>query len=89
MWWKAYESLDLLGGRINYICDDDEDMIEIRYNDGMLIDVGKCSFDSIYYISIVPSDDKNGWKNILEEIPVSDKKDLYDKIQEIILKYRR
>ena len=41
MWWKKYESLELSGGNISYICDDLEDMIEISYPDGMFIDIGK------------------------------------------------
>ena len=41
MWQKEFKPLELRGGHISYICNDDEDMIEITYPDGMLIDVGK------------------------------------------------
>ena len=88
MWWGIYESLDLHGGKINYIGDELEDMIEIFYQDGMLIDIGKSLQDNIYYITVVSSDDIKGWKNPLEIISVPDKKNLYDKIQETIEKYQ-
>ena len=89
MWWGIYESLNLHGGRINYIGDELEDMIEIFYQDGMLIDIGKSSKDNIYYITVVLSNDIEGWRNPLEIISVIDKKDLYYKMQETIEKYRR
>ena len=89
MWWEIYESLQLHGGTVNYIGDELEDMIEIFYPDGMLIDVGKSSQDNIYYITVVSSDDIKEWENPLETISVTDKKNLYDKIQETIEKYQR
>ncbi|MDO4157276.1 MAG: hypothetical protein Q4D37_10960 [Oscillospiraceae bacterium] len=75
MWWKIYESLNLFGGTLNFIGDDLEDMIEIRYPDDMLIDVGK--YDDIYCIIVVLLDDQDGWQHLLLELPVADKKDLY------------
>ena len=86
MWWKIYESLNLFGGTLNFIGDDLEDMIEIRYPDGMLIDVGK--YDDIYCIIVVLSDDRDWWQNLLLELPVTDKKDLYRRIQETIIRFR-
>ena len=55
MWWKKYESLNLLGGRINYISDDLEDMIEISYSDGMFIDIGKPTRENICLLYTSPS----------------------------------
>lgn len=86
MWWKIYESLNLFGGTLNFIGDDLEDMIEIRYPDGMLIDVGK--YEDTYCIIVVLSDDPDGWQNLLLELPVTDKKDLYRRIQETIIRFR-
>ena len=88
MWWELYETLNLLGGHINFICDDDEDMIEIHYEDGMLIDVGKAICNGIYYITGVTSDDIDGWKAPVAEIAVRDKKELYSRIQSAIMEYR-
>lgn len=89
MWWKFYETLHLYGGIANYIFDDFEDMIEISYPDGMLVDVGKSDDDGNYYITVVSSDDEKGWQKPLEIISVADKKDLYGKIQDAIEKYRK
>ena len=50
MWFDTYEALDFLGGKLTYILDDDEDMMEIRYDDGMLIDVGYIHHDKLYFI---------------------------------------
>ena len=36
-WYDEYQSLNLCNGRIEFILEDDEDMIEIAYDDGMLI----------------------------------------------------
>ena len=36
-WYDVYKKLDLLQGKIEFILDDDQDMIEIHYNDGMLL----------------------------------------------------
>lgn len=39
-WYEDYKKLNVLNGEIKFQLQDDEDMIEIRYKDGMLIDVG-------------------------------------------------
>lgn len=87
MWWKKYESLDLLGGTISFIGDDLEDMIEISYPDGMFIDAGKYGND--YCITVLPSNDTVGWNSPLAEIIVSDKNDLPYIIQKTIVSYRK
>lgn len=89
MWWKPFEALDLLGGRINFICDDCEDMIEIFYPDGMLIDIGKPERMNLYIITVVSSNDAAGWKQPLAEIEVPDRNDLFDWIQKIIIQFRK
>lgn len=88
-WYDEYTNLDLFQGDIRFISDDDEDMIEIRYYDGMLIDVGYMKESpSAYYITVVSTDDAKGWEAPLEEIKVIIKGELFDKIQETIYKYR-
>ena len=88
-WWDDYQSLNLCGGTISFISEDDEDMIEITYADGMLVDVGKPIATNKYCITVVSSDDERGWKNSLLEITVSKKEDLFQKIQEIIFQFRQ
>ena len=88
-WCDEYQNLNLCNGKITFILEDDEDMIEISYDDGMLIDVGKpCSANS-YYITVVSSNDKIGWEKPIAEIEVSVKQDLVKKIQETIFRYRQ
>ena len=88
-WFEAYQNLDLLNGKIRFILEDDEDMIEIHYKDGMLIDVGYIERMHSYFITVVSSDTVEGWKQPVEEVKVEDKTVLADKIQETIYKYRR
>ena len=87
-WYDDYKKLDLLGGKISFILEDDEDMIEIHYKDGMLIDVGYIERMHSYFITVVSSDTADGWKQPVEEVKVEDKTVLADKIQETIYKYR-
>ena len=89
MWRKEFESLDLCGGTISFLCNDCEDMMEIRYPDGMLIDVGKAENDGIYYVTVVASDDVAGWQHPLYEMPVPVRAGLYSNIQHAINRYRR
>lgn len=87
-WCDEYKSLNLYSGKIEFISEDDEDMIEIRYSDGMLIDVGKPTASNIYYITVLSSDDIVGWQNPLAELSVANKVHLVDKIQETITEFR-
>ena len=88
-WYSDYQCLNLCNGDINFIMEDNEDMIEITYKDGMLIDIGKPELFDYYCITVVSSNDDIGWSNPIEEIIVEDKQDLVRNIQEIILKYRK
>ncbi len=85
-WQDEYRNLNLYGGEIQLISDD-EDMITITYPDGMLIDVGLK--DSIYYITVISSDDMDGWQSPLSEIAVSEKTVLPQPIQETINTFRK
>ena len=88
-WYDDYNKLNLSGGKISFILEDDEDMIEIHYKDGTLIDVGYIERMHSYFITVVSSDTSEGWKQPVEEVKVEDKTVLADKIQETIYKYRR
>ena len=61
-WSDDYKKLDLSDGKISFILEDDEDMIEIHYKDGMLIDVGYIERMQSYFITVVSSDTVEGWK---------------------------
>ena len=84
-WFEAYQNLDLLNGKIRFILEDDEDMIEILYKDGLLIDVGYIAKLSSYFITVVLNDD---WTKPIEEIGAKNKAILFDEIQKTIYKYR-
>ena len=88
-WWERYRELNLCNGEILFIADDEEDMIEITYADGMLIDVGKPMATNQYCITVVSSNDALGWKNPIQEITVANKEDLFQKMQETIFKFRQ
>jgi len=88
-WWDDYQSLNLCNGKIEFISDDDEDMIDILYDDGMLISIGKPMATNCYCITVVSSDDEIGWQQPVSEISVTNKQDLVGKIQETILKFRQ
>ena len=87
-WYDDYKKLDLLHGKIDFILQDDEDMIEIHYNDGMLIDVGYIESLQSYFITVVSNDNEEGWKHPLKEIQIQNKEKLFDVIQATIYKYR-
>ena len=86
MWWyEEYENLDLRCGEITFISEDDQDMIEINYPDGVYIDVGYMEKEKTYYITVV--DEKVcGWTNPVLIVAVTDKSKLFDSIQEVIYK---
>ena len=78
-----------MSGKISFILEDDEDMIEIHYEDGMMIDVGYIERMHSYLITVVSNDTDEGWENPLEEINIENKAELFDKIQETICNYRK
>ncbi len=88
-WYDEYKELDPYNGRISFVSEDDEDMIEIRYKDGMLIDVGYIERLNSYVITVVSSDTEEGWKDPLEQITVNNRSELSDTIQDTICKYRQ
>lgn len=88
-WVKPFLSLDLCGGKLISILNDDEDMLEIRWADGMWIDVGFIEEENTYYITTVCDDTLEGWNNPLSVLKVTDREDLADVLQQEILRCRR
>ena len=87
-WHDDYKKLDLLGGKISFILEDDEDMIEITYHDGMLIDVGKSLSTGLYHVTVVSSNDVIGWQHPLYELSITARADLFAGIQNAINTFR-
>ena len=88
MWQNEFAALNLQGGKISFICNDDEDMIEITYHDGMLIDVGKSLSTGLYHVTVVSSNDVIGWQHPLYELSISARADLFAGIQNAINTFR-
>ena len=87
-WDDVYKKLDLACGKLQSICDDDEDMLRITYDDGMLIDVGYVAEDKTYYITIVASDTAKGRKEPLGVVAVTDKSMLAPELQKAVYAFR-
>lgn len=87
-WWKVYESLDLCGGELQTISDDDEDMITITYLNGIIIDVGYISNDKKYYITVVKDDSIESWNSPIMIIEELNKTSLPTVLQNIIFEVK-
>lgn len=87
-WQDAYRGLDVRGGRLLFLLDDHEDMIEIRYPDGMVIDVGYIEHWRSYCITVLAGDTKEDWQNPIEELLVDSKDELAAHIRAMIDKHR-
>ncbi len=83
-WWREFDDIDWRGGEPNFILNDDQDMIDVEYADGMLIDVGRDS-NNIYQI-IVEDSEKKG--EPLCTLSFADRDKLHDKLQETIERFR-
>lgn len=86
-WWREFDDIDLRDGNVNFIMNDEQDMIEISYSDGMFIDVG-LDKDNIYNITVVASNDVEGWKEPLCVKQFADRDKLHDCLQEMIDRFR-
>ena len=88
-WVKPFLTLDLCGGSLVSILNDDEDMLEIRWSDGMWIDVGFIEEEKTYYITTVANDTLESWNNPLSVLKTSNRMDLVNMIQQEILRCRK
>lgn len=87
-WYDVYKRLHLAQGELQTICDDDQDMLLITYEDGMQIDVGYIEEDKIYYITVVKDDTMESWNNPLGAFSTNDKSKLPTELQKVIYKFR-
>lgn len=87
-WYDVYKKLDLAQGKLQAICDDDQDMLLITYEDGMQIDVGYIEEDKTYYITVVKNDTMEYWNNPLGVFTTNDKSKLPTELQKAIYKFR-
>lgn len=88
-WVKPFLTLDLCGGTLVSILNDDEDMLEIRWSDGMWIDVGFIEEEKTYYITTVANDTLESWNNPLSVLKTSNRMDLVNMIQQEIFRCRK
>lgn len=88
-WVKPFLALDLCGGTLVSILNDDEDMLEIRWSDGMWIDVGFIEEEKTYYITTVANDTLESWNNPLSLLKTSNRMDLVNMIQQEIFRCRK
>ena len=88
-WWAEYAALDLCGGELTPIVEDDEDMLEIRYPDGGMIDVGLLSVNNMYCITAVTSDDEAGWARPLFSEEIEEREQLSAALQAAIYRFRK
>lgn len=86
-WDNEFNDIDFYGGEAFFIMDDSQDMIEVRYRDGMIIDVGLDS-DNIYNITVLGSDDSEGTASPLCVVKFTEREKLHDKLQELIVRFR-
>lgn len=87
-WDSVYKELDLACGNLQSICDDDEDMLLITYEDGMQIDVGYIAENKSYCITVVSSDTMESWNAPLGVFITKDKSELATEIQKAVYKFR-
>lgn len=87
-WDDAYRKLDLAHGNLQSICDDDEDMLLITYEDGMQIDVGYIKDKNTYYITVAQDDTIESWNKPLGVFTTNDKSKLPTELQKAIYKFR-
>lgn len=87
-WYDVYKKMDLAQGELQPICDDDQNMLLITYNDGMQIDVGYIEENKTYYITVVKDDTMESWNNPLGKFATADKSILPTELQKAIYRFR-
>lgn len=83
-WWDDYTSLKLSGGKLKPLSDDCEDMLEIVYKDGVIIDLGKPETEESYVITTYDSTKENGWNEPISVFEIKEKKELVTALQTAI-----
>ena len=87
-WYDVYKRLNLAQGKLKTICDDDQDMLLITYEDGMQIDVGYIAEDKTYCITVVKDDTMESWSKPLGVFSTGNKSKLPAELQKAIHIFR-
>ena len=87
-WIAPFLAMDLCDGALVPIVNDDEDMLEIRWDDGMWIDVGFIRDEETYYITTVADDTLESWNNPLSVLKTQNRTELIEIIQHEIFRCR-
>ena len=87
-WTVPFKCLNLLDGKLITILDDDEDMLEIKWKDGMWIDVGYIENKKTYYITTVSNDTLDAWNHPLSVIEIQNREELLTALQQEIIRCR-
>lgn len=87
-WDDEYQKLDLANGKLQTICDDDQDMLLITYEDAMQIDVGYIKDENTYYITVVKDNTMESWNKPLGVFSTTDKSKLPAELQKAIHQFR-
>lgn len=61
-----FNDIDFKGGNVNTIEKLGQDMLEVFYPSGYMIDVGYVERLNTFYVTVVKNDD---WANIIKELP--------------------
>lgn len=80
-----YSDINLYGGKLEYIMDDDEDMLTITYKKGLIIDVGYISELNTYFITAVKDASVKSWNSPMMSVEVHDKNMLANALQNVII----
>ena len=86
-WWSVYADLDLCGGKLITISDDDQDMLEVKYQNGAMIDVGYVELennDFVYEITATKDDTVESWNAFIIRVEIHEKNLLANNLQNVI-----
>ncbi len=88
-WWSVYANLDLCGGELITISDDAQDMLEVKYPNGVMIDVGyvESEYKSegfIYVITGVKDGTIGAWNDYIIKVHIHNRSILSKTLQYVI-----
>lgn len=87
-WAESFSKIDIFGGEFTFIENNGQDMFEIIWPDGMIMDVGYIEEDKTYYITTVTEDSSWAWNNPLSEAAITNRRELIPTLQKEIKKCR-
>ena len=83
-WTEEFAHLNYCDGKVRFICEKDEDMIEVYLPNGYTVDVGYVEAEGCYRISITETDDLAYQPEL--EIPVYIRAQLPNELQTAIFR---